>query len=467
MQHDRLGNPVSASSDRALRAVDDFVEGFLAYETRAEGILAAADAAPECCMANVYAGYLWMLLEAPDAALHASPYLAAAERHSPAATRREQLNVAVLRAWAADDLPETARLCELLSDESPRDLVAVKIHQYLEFNRGNAAEMLRVALKVSPANPGSAYLHGMTAFAYEQCHLLDEAEAAARAALALRRKEPWAQHALAHVMLTRGSIDAGAHFLEGMQDTWTGLNSFMATHLWWHLALFYISQGRRERVLEIYDRHCWGIAKDYSQDQIGAVSLLARIELAGIEVGDRWQDLGDHLAARAHDTVLPFLTMQYLYGLARAGRPEADALLNSVRLAAEFAPPASREVWQEVALPACEGLYAYAAKNFRAAWRSLSAAMPRLIEAGGSHAQRDLFDQILLDTAIRSGRYAAAQQSLELRRRADRDGVPVNAALAEVYAELGLPALAAEARARAAATRSRHQAGCDAITAKP
>ena len=57
---------------------------------------------------------------------------------------------------------------------------------------------------------------------------------------------------------------------------------------------------------------------------MGAVSLLARLEIAGIDIGRRWQDLADYLAARAEDTVQPFLTLQYLYGLARAGRPEAD-----------------------------------------------------------------------------------------------------------------------------------------------
>ena len=44
----------------------------------------------------------------------------------------------------------------------------------------------------------------MLAFAYEQCHLLEEAEATARYALQLLPSEPWAQHALAHVLLTRG-----------------------------------------------------------------------------------------------------------------------------------------------------------------------------------------------------------------------------------------------------------------------
>jgi hypothetical protein len=457
MERDYLGNPAGAQPAATLRAIDDFIEGFLAYETRAERILAAADAEPGSCLANVYAGFLWMLLEAPAGAAHAARYLAAAEGAAPRAARREQLNTALLKAWIGDDPASTSRLCEQITDEFPRDLAVVKLQQYFAFNRGDAPEMLRAALKVAAANADVPYIHGMTAFAYEQCHLLSEAESAARTALEMLRKEPWAQHALAHVLLTRGQIDAGARFLEGEAETWTGLNSFMLTHLWWHLALFYLSQGRDQKALELYDRHCWGVAKDYSQDQIGAVSLLARCEIAGIDVGPRWQELATYLAPRAHDTVLPFLTMQYLYGLARAGRPEAETLLEAVRRCAGTAPAFSREVWRDVALPGCEGLYAYARGDHAAAWGHLVSSVPRMAEAGGSHAQRDLFEQILLDSAIKGGRAATAQPMLELRRAADPDGVPVNTALAAVYAALGLPELALKAAARAAATRSRHR----------
>jgi hypothetical protein len=459
MRHDYLGNAVTGHLDVTLRSVDDFIEGFLAYETRADRILAAAEADPGSCIANVYAGMLWMLLEAPQAASHAAKFLAAAERAAPAATRREQLNTAMLRAWVDDDTGLAIRICDQISDEFPRDLAIVKTHQYFEFNRGNAPEMLRVALKVAAAAQDVPYLHGMTAFGYEQCHLLDEAEAEARAALAMRRKEPWAQHALAHVLLTRGRMDEGARFLEAAADTWSGLNSFMLTHLWWHLALFYLSQGRDSQVLDIYDRHCWGIAKDYSQDQIGAVSLLARFEIAGIDVGTRWQDVADHLAERAADTVQPFLTLQYLYGLARAGRPQAEMLLESVRERAHRAPDFSRAVWREVALPGCEGLYAYARGDYDQAWHRLSLVAPRMAETGGSHAQRDLFEQILLDATLKSGRMGLAQHMLELRRQSDPDGVPVNASLAMVYDTLGLTALAEQAGARSASTRRRHAAG--------
>ena len=62
-----------------------------------------------------------MLLEAPEGARHAAKYLGAAERAAPHATRREQLNTAMLRAWVDDDMARTLRLCEQISDEFPRD----------------------------------------------------------------------------------------------------------------------------------------------------------------------------------------------------------------------------------------------------------------------------------------------------------------------------------------------------------
>jgi hypothetical protein len=411
MQRDCLGNMLTGEPDATLKGVNEFIEGFLAYETRAEGILGVADADPESCQANVYAGLLWMLLESPEAGVRAAKYLKAAELAAPLATRREQLNAAVLRAWTEDDVARAILLCEELAGEFPRDLPIVKVHQYLEFNRGNARGMLRVARRAVAAAADVPYAHGMLAFALEECHLLEQAEAAAHTALAMRRKEPWAQHALAHVLLTRGQVEEGVQFLDEMADTWISLNSFMFTHLWWHQVLFYLRQGREADALRLYDGHCWGVAKHYSQDQIGAVSLLARFELAGMDVGARWEDVADHLEARATDTVQPFLTLQYLYGLARAGRPQAQVLLDAVREYAPRAPAFSRTVWMEVALPGCEGLFAYARGDHDSAFESLAVSVPRMSEAGGSHAQRDLFDQILKDAARRSGRSAGSTGS--------------------------------------------------------
>ena len=445
---DCLGNELSSASAHSLAGVDDFISGFLGYQTRAVNVLAAADAAPDALMAQIYAGMLMMFSESSDAPERARPYLDRAHARAADGTEREQMNLAMLAAWVAGNLPKALAIGEEIVTAYPRDLAALKLHQTFNFNRGNAPEMLRLARMAEPHNADNPHLLAMLAFGYEQCHLLSKAEAAAWRALEFDRTQPWAHHALAHVMLTEGRVTEGIGFMQDASETWTGLNSFMLTHNWWHLALFHISTGETDKVFALYDSRCWGVEKDYSQDQIGAVSLLARMELAGMDVGDRWEDLGAHLKARETDTLQPFMTMQYLYGLARAGLPEADRLMQAVVDRAAGAAPFERLVWAEVALPACRGLLAHARGDYGTAVGQLGLAMPRMMEVGGSHAQRDLFAQVLLDAHIRCGNAVTAQQMLESRRRYDPNGVPLNRMLARIYEKLGLMDEAHEASAR-------------------
>jgi hypothetical protein len=171
--------------------------------------------------------------------------------------------------------------------------------------------------------------------------------------------------------------------------------------------------------------------------------------MVGVDVGDRWQDLGQHLAQRVHDHVQPFLSMQYLYGLARAGRPEADAMMASIRAHARTCPAFARPAWSEVAVPACEGLLAHARGDAETTVCKMGVALPRLTEIGGSHAQRGLFEQVMLDALIQSGRYVAAQQILEQLRGAYPDSGPLYPKLEDIYARLGLPQEAARVAAAA------------------
>ena len=133
---------------------------------------------------------------------------------------------------------------------------------------------------------------------------------------------------------------------------------------------------RHEEVLDLYDQRVWGVAKDYSQDQINAISLLARLELAGVDVGNRWQDLGNYLHAKRVQDSLPFLDMQYLYGLARAQRAEADNAMRNIEThCASLTGPAA-DAWQGVCLPASRGLLAHARGDYKRAVDELGQACP-------------------------------------------------------------------------------------------
>ncbi len=264
----------------------------------------------------------------------------------------------------------------------------------------------------------------------------------ARTALAMTEREPWAHHALAHVMLTQGRLQEGLQFMQHSSRTWTELNSFMVTHNWWHLALFAIDLDDPDLALQTYDQQVWGVVKSYSQDQVGAVSLLARLELAGIDVGDRWQDVADHIALRLEDQVLPFLDLQYLYGLARAGRLQADTLLHNILQRGERSGPTTHgdadTIWQQVAVPAAQGLMAYAQGRYQQALEGLGQAQPKLAQIGGSHAQRDLFDQIHLDALMRAGHWGAAQQQLQQQLNQQPQSRRLRRLAQRSYATLGL-----------------------------
>lgn len=416
---DGQGLAVAAASAKTIAAIDHFVDQALTYGKDYAPIVEAAEAEPGCVMAGSLAASLMMWMEAGQSPALAEPYLERCRGALAGAEPRERAWFEATEAWVTGDMGRALQVLEKITDDWPRDVFAMKLAQYHYFNLGRLDEMLRVCEKVLPANPENGYLLGCQAFGLEQADRLDEAEAVGRRAVALNRGDAWAHHAVAHVMETQGRILDGIAWMEGHADTWVDCNSFMLGHNWWHTALFHLDRGDTGRVLDIYDNHVWGLDKTYSQDQANAASLLWRLELRGVDVGDRWQDVADHVAGRLHEHVQLFLDAHYLYALGRAGNRAAMATL--VESCADHAAAADelvRPTLQRVAVPLVRGLAAYVNGDFDAAHAGLAAAVPRLQEIGGSHAQRDLFLQTWLDILLRTGRTAQALPLLRERAEA-------------------------------------------------
>lgn len=422
MRKDWRGLPVTCGKVTTVEAIDRFAAEFLGYGREAGVIVPAAAQDPGCALAQTLAGALHLFLESGEAPKLAAPFLAAAARAAVGATARERAHLAAAQSWAAGDTATAAGGYAAIAGEFPRDLLAAKLAQYHLFNLGRLDAHLAVAEIAAAANGDIAWAHGMRAFTLEQCHRLDAAERAGRRAVEMTPDEPWAHHAVAHVMETQGRLEEGVAWLEGFAPLWQRCNSFMLTHNWWHLALFRIDREEIDAALAIYDGHVWGVWKEYSQDQANAASLLWRLELRGAEVGERWGDLADHVEARGPEHVEPFLDLHYVYALARGQREAALAsFLDSLRRHAVTAPAR----WREVALPAAEGVVAHAQGDMRRAFAKLDPLAQRWGEIGGSHAQRDLFVQTWLDAALRAGEAAAVRRVLEARAAA-RPGVTIH-----------------------------------------
>ncbi|HEY0826390.1 MAG TPA: tetratricopeptide repeat protein, partial [Ramlibacter sp.] len=135
---------------------------------------------------------------------------------------------------------------------------------------------------------------------------------------------------------------------------------------------------------------------------------------------------------------------QYLYGLARAGRVEAArGWLASIETHALHRTGDDALVWQRVCVPAARGLLAHATGDWKTTVEALGHALPRLLEIGGSHAQRDLFAQVHLDALVRSGHLAGAQDILQRQVRAQPESRRLKRQAGRLYTALGLPSLTA------------------------
>ncbi len=431
MLTDAQGLPVATERPETIEAIDRFVQAFLGYGTDFQPVLDAAEADPTCVVAQAHAAALMLFAETGDAAEKAKPYIRRGIEAAQGVSERERLYLWTISTWAAGDYGMSLMAHKALAQKYPRDLAAAKIGQVRAFAIGDSASILSIGETVLPANADNHFVHGMVAFGLEQCHRLAEAEAAGRKATGMDRRDPWAHHAVAHVMETEGRIDEGLAWMEGLADTWEQCNSFMYTHNWWHVALFHLDRDDHAKALEVYDTRVWGRLKEYSQDQVNAVSLLARLALRGVDVGDRWNDVANYLAPRTDEHVDPFLDLHYLYGLAKAGRDaEAARLATGIMVHATKVKPVQQVMWQHVAAPTARALVSYVLGRFDECADFLGQVLPNMHRIGGSHAQRDLFEQIHLDALIQSGRIDPARAIVD-RRLALRPNIAYTRRLAE------------------------------------
>lgn len=438
MVTDGQGLELGDADTAAVEALDFLREEWLAFGKRFQPFMDAADREERCALLPTLAANLVLSMNSAEGHALAAKYLARAKQLEAKASPRERSWIAATTAWAAGDADKSLAIHEKMVAEWPRDMLAAKLGQLHAFNRGDAKALLRIGERLLAANRDNHYAWGMCAFGLEECNRLEEAEAHARKAIAMERRDPWAHHAMAHCFEANGRLIEGVAFMQSMADTWEDCNSFMYTHNWWHLALFLIDLDRTGEALDLFDKRVWGVWKEFSEDQINAISLLARLELRGGDVGSRWSDVATYLKGRLHEHYVPFLDLQYLYALARAGEQGAvTEMLASIEDRAGHAKPAEREAWADCAVPAAHGLSAHARGDNAEAARLLGQAIPHLDTIGGSSAQRSLFGAIHLDALIRSGWNDAALKILQADER-ERPAIPATKrALADLYTKLG------------------------------
>jgi tetratricopeptide (TPR) repeat protein len=376
------GNPLAAI-DTALAADPGFAMG---HALRAALMVTSGDGTAE--------PMLRQSVEAGEA-LHTS------------ANDRERRHIAAARAWLDGEFERSVRLYGDIVIDYPRDLLAIQTAHLEDFLLGQSSMLRDRVAQALPhwdaGMPGYGYLLGMHAFGLEETQLYERAEESGRRALELNPRDPWAVHAVAHVMEMQGRLADGIAWLDGRRDDWSDDN-MLAVHNWWHLALFQLEDGRTDEVLALYDRCIKRPAPAIALDLVDASALLWRLHLRGVDVGRRWQPVADDWLGRGAAGYYVFNDVHAVMASLGAHRPAAADQVRAALERAALGNGTNAMMSRDVGLPVADALIAFDQGDYTTAIDLLTPVRLIAHRFGGSHAQRDVISLTLLEAALRGGR---------------------------------------------------------------
>ncbi len=404
-----LTAPSSAAVERFDAVIDDLYYYRLGVGDRLDALLQEF---PDLVLAHVLKGYSLMTEGSVDAHPGARARLQQAE--ALAANPRERLHQEALRAWIAQDFSARAAAWEQILVEWPTDLLAFRQYTGTLFWTGDKRHQAEVSASVAnhwgPETPGYAHFLSAHAFAMEEVGQYEVAERCAREALALQPQDLWALHGLAHVFEMQGRATEGIELLSDSARFLNDYNLFRG-HLWWHLSLFLLSEARFDEILDLFDREVYPQPSTFYLDIQNGASLLARLEFQGVDVGpDRWERLAQASLQSATKSTIWFTSMHHVMALARSGRASAvHSAFDYLSSAGASSPQAA------LARKLAQAAAAFYQGKPHEALEQMLAVRQSHGELGASHAQQDLYDQIMVTAALQVGDIPRVRQLLKAR----------------------------------------------------
>lgn len=405
--HDRRGVAYSTASAAALDSFETALDRAHSYFGDP---FAPVDEAlahdPDLVMGHCFkAGLMCMATEkGAEPALRES--LTAAEALWGKANARERGHILAVRSWLAGDLAGAVEQWGRVALDHPHDSLAIQLAHLGDFYLGQSQmlrdRIARVLPRWDESVPGYGYILGMHAFGLEETNLYGRAEETGRRALALNPRDPWAVHAVAHVMEMESRLADGIDWLTTRSDDWAPDNMF-AFHNWWHLALYHLDLEQYERALELYDTAIRPKPSAVALEMVDAAALLWRLTLRGVDVGGRWAELADAYGPMAEDAYYAFNDAHAMMAFTGAGRDaEAGRLLAALQ-ARLAGGGANAMMTRDVGLPFARAIRAFGQGDYARVVELLAPLRLVAHRFGGSHAQRDVVTLTLIEAAIRGG----------------------------------------------------------------
>jgi tetratricopeptide (TPR) repeat protein len=401
---DALHLALSGCTSASLSSYQAALDEFKCFTGDPAGLAELAlSAAPGMTMAHLLKAWLHLLGTEPGGVAVARQ--ACDDAAALPANERERMHLQAARLVAHGHWYEAGRVLEDLTLLYPRDLLALQAGHQIDYFTGDSRMLRDRIARALPAwqrgMPGYHAVLGMHAFGLEECGDYGQAEKQGRLSVELEPRDSWGWHAVAHVLEMRADAAGGVAWLAPNAGTWAP-GSFLAVHNWWHLALFQLELGREEEVLRLYDQAI-ATGSTVMLDLIDASAMLWRLQLRGIDVGDRWETVADLWQAAGQPGLYAFNDFHMMMAFSATGRGGAQANVLEAQAAAMGRDDDNAHFTAAVGSVATRAVQAFGQGEYGASVQLLRRIRSTAQRFGGSHAQRDVLDLTLLEAARRAG----------------------------------------------------------------
>lgn len=411
--HDSRGCPVSSRNAVSLAHYEQALELSVSYRLDPlAAIQAAVDADPGFAMGHcLRAGLMIMATDRMVLPLLAES-VEAVEALGRRANDRERAHAAAARSWLHGDFAGSVRRYGDILLDYPRDLLALQVAHVGDFFNGSSTLLRDRVAQVLPEwssdVPGYSYVLGMYAFGLEETALYSRAEDIGRRGLEINPLDAWGVHAVTHVMEMQGRLRDGIDFLTSRERAWAD-NNGLAVHNWWHLALFHLDAGNVAQVLDLYDRRIRPTPSQVPLEMIDAAAMLWRLELRGIDVGERWQAIASCWEPFAEHAFYAFNDAHAVMAFVGAKRMDLAQRTLAAMEQKISGTDTNAMMTRDVGFPLAQALVSFGSGNYADVVKRLLPIRTIANRFGGSHAQRDLIHLTLLEAAMRSDQLKLAR----------------------------------------------------------
>ena len=358
--------------------------------------------------------------------------------------RRERQHVAAMASIINDDLDAALAGVREHIAEFPRDAFvlapASSVLGLIGFSgrQERNTEQLAFLDTVAAAYGDDWWFLGTYAFAHNEAGQSEEARPLVERSLALQPRNAHGAHAMAHVQFETGQANDGVTFLGGWLPGYSS-KAQLHRHNQWHYALFLLETGDLPGALNVYEQHIRPGIDDLAPlgTIMDSASLLWRVQLAEPECELPWAPVGELAATSFAKVGNQFADVHC--ALAYAGCGDTAAIERLVEALWERERSGNARAGEMVPRVA-ECLEAFARHDYAAAGEILQPVADQVVRLGGSHAQREVFEDTLIEAWLRAGEGERATSILAERlgrRPSARDQVWLERAEQAVAAPAG------------------------------